>query len=481
MSILLKLKNKFIYYKPNYFYYKNQKKWTKFYKSKICKSFLNINMRRNYNSFYNLTFNKFIFRSLYSLNLNEYIYILNFYDMKNVNIKLLFSPFVFIKYNFAGYICILYLLIYFLFILCIFIFYKDFYNLLFFSKKIDKNIKFINTENVTSSFFMQNTIQILKSPKKDSNFFIKFLLNSYMKQKYLKNYLNNYYSIFIKRFDKNFNNSIILKTFHVFLMNSTLYINLKNRLGINNNTLLDISNNYLFTNFIYIYINKLKNNKELFNILNINTLPYKQENKTYYLFSNNFVYSSNMFYFFIFYWLFLIPLFFFEYILFRYYLKGHVTKKRKFIVFLKIFFDNFKIYIKLIKLFNDQVFYNKFKIKYAKNNINEYTFSKKKPLKRVYFFKWHRLNSLYLRMSPMGSYYYWYSRINKWHYWLCYYKYFFNSIYSSYYIKYFNFFFIFLCFIVYKYYFNNINKKQFKYTFFNFNKIKKIFNIVKFR
>ena len=121
-------------------------------------------------------------------------------------------------------------------------------------------------------------------------------------------------------------------------------------------------------------------------------------------------------------------------------------------LFLKIFLDNFKIYVKLVKLLGDQVFNNRFKSRYIKNNLGSYIYRKKKKLKIHQFFKWDRLLNLYIKMSSMGSYYYWFSHINKWHYYICYYKYFFNSIYKTFYIKYFILFYLILCFVIYKKY-----------------------------
>lgn len=78
-----------------------------------------------------------------------------------------------------------------------------------------------------------------------------------------------------------------------------------------------------------------------------------------------------------FYWIILIPYFFFEYILIKYHLKGHLRNKRKLIIFFKLFFDNFKIYIKLFKFVGDGI-YNKYKVRYPKNYYNTVTLRKKK-------------------------------------------------------------------------------------------------------
>jgi hypothetical protein len=159
-----------------------------------------------------------------------------------------------------------------------------------------------------------------------------------------------------------------------------------------------------------------------------------------------------------------------------------VLKKHKIFIYLKIFFDNFKIYAKIVKFLGDQTFYHKFKIRYIKNDLNWFMNRKKKKLKNNFFFRWDRLNSIYLRMSPLGSYYYWFSHINKWHYFICYYKYFFNTVYKSVYIKYFSIFYFLLCYLVYRrFYVYNSKLYNIKYKIFDIYKIRNLFNIIKFK
>jgi hypothetical protein len=473
INILFKIKNKIIYFKSNYFNFRNPRALNKArkYKTRISRTFLNVKTRRNYNSFYNLTFNSFFFKNLYKFNLNTYIYIWNNYDIK-LNIKLLFSPFIFLKYNFGNYILFLYWLIYLIFLIFIYIFYKQFFNLFFFSKKI-KQVN-VNTQYNWDLFIKKKVIKILKASTKEKALFYNYIFK--------KKYFKNYYFIFIDKFYKYFNESLYLKSFWAVLNDGRYYKNLKKYININNNVLLDISKQKLFINFAYIYNNKLLESKRFYNLFGFNFFIYKKENKKYYLSSNSYIYSNNMFYFFIFYWLFLIPLFFIEYILYRYHLRGHITKKYKLIILSKVFLDNFKNYVKLVKLLGDQVFHHKFKSRYVRNNLNSYLYRRKRKVRKNYFFKWDRLNRLYLRMSPLGSYYYWFSHINKWHYFICYYKYFFNSIYKSYYIKYFSFIYLLLCYIIYKRYCKYNNKLyNIKYKIFNFYKIKNLLNIIKLK
>lgn len=77
IDILFKIKNKMVYYKSNYFYFRRPRTLRKLrkYKTRLSRTFLNVRTRRHYNSFYNLTINSFFLKNLYSLNLNTYIYI----------------------------------------------------------------------------------------------------------------------------------------------------------------------------------------------------------------------------------------------------------------------------------------------------------------------------------------------------------------------------------------------------------------------
>ena len=471
-----------VYYKSNYYNYRQIQALGKLqkYKTKISKTFINVQTRRNYISFYNLTFNNFFFKNLYSFDLNTYIYIWNYYDIK-LNIKLLFSPFIFLKYNYGSYFLFICWLLYIIFLIFIFIFYKKFFNLFFFSKKINQINT--NTQYNWDLFRNKKAFKILNSRSaKEKALFYNYFLK--------KNNYKDYHFTFVDKFYKYFNSSakvintskiLRLKAFFIAFNNGgKFYVNLKKYININNNILLDIFKQKIFINFPYIYNNKLLNLKKLFNLFNFNFYIYKKENKIYNFSSNVYLYSNNILYFLFFYWLFLIPIFFIEYFLYRYHLRGHILKKRKLVVLLKVFLDNFKIYVKLVKLLGDQVFNHKLKSKYVRNNLNSYIYHKKRKLRKDYFFKWDRLNNLYLRMSPLGSYYYWFSRIDKWHYFICYYKYFFNSIYKSYYIKYFSFLYLFICFIFYKKIckFNN-NLYKIKYKKFNLYKLKSLLSYIK--
>jgi hypothetical protein len=476
VDILFKIKNKLIYYKSNYFYWRKPKNLNRMrnYKTRMSKSFINVRTRRNYNSFYNLTFNSFFLKNLYNFNLNMYIYLWNSYDLK-LDIKILFTPFIYIKYNIDDYLILFYWIVYLLFLLFIYIFYKKFFNLFFFSKKLKKMN--LNSQYNLDLFMKSDVMKILKLKYNNKNLFYKYIFKNHLK----KNFTENFFNIFINKYYKSFGNYLIYTAFKTSFFNSSFYIKFKDLFGINNNLLSDSSKSYLFVNLPYIFNNDLLKSNKLLNLFSLNFFSYKKENKKYNLFSNNYIYSNNIFYFLIFYWLFLVPLFFFEYIIYRYHLRGHVLKKRKLIILCKIFLDNFKLYIKLFKLLGEQTLYHKQKSKYIRNYLNTQLYRKKKKMRGL-FFKWERYNDLYLRMSPMGSYYYWFAHINKWHYFICYYKYFFNSIFKCYYIKYFNFIFLILLFFIFKKYKNNnFNLYKIKNNNFNLFKMKSLLNILKLK
>jgi len=110
-------------------------------------------------------------------------------------------------------------------------------------------------------------------------------------------------------------------------------------------------------------------------------------------------------------------------------------KKRRLVILLKIFLDNFKFYIKLNRFIGDLNSYFHKKMKIPRNYHSSILFRKKKRVKRGFFFKWDRFRSLYVKLSPLGTYYYWFARINKLTYYISFYKFFFNTIFKSFYLK----------------------------------------------
>ena len=227
------------------------------------------------------------------------------------------------------------------------------------------------------------TIKILKAAFSERVLFYNFIF----KKKFFKNYHITFTDKLYKQFNS-FNGSLYLKVFFASLNKAPFYKNFKKNINVNNSALLDVAKQRLFTNSPYIYSNKILKSKKFFNLFGYNSYIYTKENKKYQMSSNAYTYSNNMFYFFIFYWLLLIPLFFIEYVLYRFHLRGHILKKRKLVIFLKVFLDNFKVYIKMVKLLGEQDFYHKHKVKHVRNYLNNQIYRRKRKIKKVSkFFK----------------------------------------------------------------------------------------------
>jgi hypothetical protein len=135
-------------------------------------------------------------------------------------------------------------------------------------------------------------MEVLKLSKKSKSLYYNYIFK--------KKYFNNYYLFFIERINNNFNEKLYLKPFMAALLNNKHYKNLKKNISLNN-ILIDISKQKFFINFPLIYKNKLFKSKKLMGLFGFNFFIYKKENKKYHLSSNNYIYSNNIFYFFIFY------------------------------------------------------------------------------------------------------------------------------------------------------------------------------------
>lgn len=127
----------------------------------------------------------------------------------------------------------------------------------------------------------------------------------------------------------------------------------------------------------------------------------------------------------------------------RYHLKGHIRIKRRYFLLFKVFLNNFKFYVQLSKLIGLNNYYTSHRRKSPRNYHNGTRYKRKRKLKFGYFFKWDRFNNTLVRLSSLGNYFYWFSHINKWEYFLSYKKYFFNFSYKS------NYFYLIYIYIVY--------------------------------
>lgn len=209
--------------------------------------------------------------------------------------------------------------------------------------------------------------------------------------------------------------------------------------------------------FFYKYFDFLKN-------ITSEPINLKKEKKNYNFFFLDML-NENLLNFCIFYWFLIIPYFFFEYIMIRYHFRGHSRIKNRWFVLFKILLNKFKLYIKIFKIIGDKQ-YSGWKVKYPKNYIGINAKTKKK-LKIGYFLKFNRFVKLNVRVNTIGSYYYWFLKINRSEYILKSSKYFFNFSYKSNYF-YYVYIYIFMClWIKYKYI-----KEELKFKNFRFKNVK---------
>jgi len=96
-------------------------------------------------------------------------------------------------------------------------------------------------------------------------------------------------------------------------------------------------------------------------------------------------------------------------------MRGHIRLKRKYIILLKVFFDNFKLYVRIFKVIGNYGYFQ-YKRKIPKSYINSYAHKKKKRLRFGGYFKLDRYQQFFIRLLPMGNYYYWFKKINQYHY-----------------------------------------------------------------
>lgn len=98
-NIIFNIKNALVYFKPNYYNYKNQRHSKYIQKMKLHNIFLkNTITYRNIYSFTHLTYNITFFKNLYLSNIYNYIYFMNMY---NLNINNIFNTFFYtFKYNY---------------------------------------------------------------------------------------------------------------------------------------------------------------------------------------------------------------------------------------------------------------------------------------------------------------------------------------------------------------------------------------------
>lgn len=270
-----------------------------------------------------------------------------------------------------------------------------------------------------------NTLKILIFKKVILNNLIKnlsdfYLILSPLLKKKNKNLLSgiNLYKIFNYKI---FNSAIIRYTFDQFNDNKPYYnLNSNNLIFFKNEKMQKILN-YLknfnisyFKNFNEFYVNYY--------------FTIKKNKKEYSFYQYNFYLNYPIVFL---YWFLLIPYFFYAYILSRYHIGFLPVKRRKlYTLFKALICDNLKIFIYFNKYFNRKFIRKFFRSK--RPRMHDLAYFTRKRLKRSYIPKrhlWYRY--LYVRLSGLGDYYFWFARINFFKYKISYKNFFFNSIMNS--------------------------------------------------
>jgi hypothetical protein len=153
----------------------------------------------------------------------------------------------------------------------------------------------------------------------------------------------------------------------------------------------------------------------------------------------------------IFYWILLIPYFFLQYILIKYHLKWYTKTKRRIFYFFRTFLDNIRLFVKINKYLGRSFFKSIYKSKRWKDP--SHVFLNKKRIKRSHFsINNLRYRKLFYRLSPIGPYYYWFSKINIIEYLFSYKNFFLKTTIKSYYYNWwFILYILTIVYFIYKY------------------------------
>jgi len=135
--------------------------------------------------------------------------------------------------------------------------------------------------------------------------------------------------------------------------------------------------------------------------------------------------------------------------------------KRRIFYFFRTCLDNIRLFVKINKYLGRSFFKSIYKSKRWKDP--NHVFLSKKRSKRNHFSTNHiRYRKLYYRLSPIGSYYFWFSKINIVQYLFSYNNFFFKTILKSYYY----YWYIIIYFFTLIYLFNKYIKLKIKGKFF---------------
>ena len=147
--------------------------------------------------------------------------------------------------------------------------------------------------------------------------------------------------------------------------------------------------------------------------------------------------------------------FFVQYIILKYHLKLYIKTKRRIFYLVRTYLDNIRLYVKINKYLGRSFFKSIYRSKRWRDP-GFIFFSKKKPKKIHYSTNFIRYRKLYYRLSPIGAYYYWFSRINVIQYLFSYKNFFFKTIFKSYYFLWL----ILIYIIIICYFIRSLKKKK---------------------
>jgi hypothetical protein len=455
IKFLQNIKNKIIYFKSNYYYFKKQKLIRKRKRRIPLISLLSTNLKRNWFSLRNRSSNFFVFHNIYLLNIKS-IYLnkndINFYHFYLIITNTL--PFIKIKL-FKNDIYILFFF-YIMFFIIIFFINKKYFEVFFINKKynildLDLKLKMKKNNNIFNNYAILN---------KKNLYIYKFFLFKIKSSKNIN--LINFYNINKFVWFKhlyNLKKKLNFNTFDQFNKNKPIY---KSILCIINFININKLNNYM-TNYAKFFLIKKIPLITVFNdYLTFYNFYLKRENIK---FKYQKLTIDINFNYIIFYWVFLIPYFFLQYILIKYHLKWYTKTKRRLFYFFRTFLDNVRLFVKINKYLGRSFFKSIYKSKRWKDP--SHVFLSKKRTKRSHFSTNNlRYRKLFYRLSPIGSYYYWFSRINIIEYLFSYKNFFLKtSIKSFYYSWCFMLYILIIIYLIYKYINIYIYKKCNLFTF----------------
>ena len=455
IKFLQNIKNKVIFFKSNYFYFKKQKLIRRRKRRIPLISLLSTNLKRNWFFLKNRSSNFFVYHNIYLLNLKT-IFLIK-YDINLYNFFLIITntfPFIkkkLLKYNI--YICMVYV-IYIIFFIMIFFINKKYFKIFFINKKyhiLDFDFKIKINKN-------ENKFNFINNLNKKNLYIYKFFLFKSLRNLNLIKIFYNQKFIWFKKF-LNLKKFLNHNSFDQFNKNKPIYKSILFTITfININNLEKFINNYKK----FFIIKKMP----LINLFNDYLMFYRFNfKKEGFLFNYQKLTDNINFNYIIFYWMIIIPYFFFQYILIKYHLKLYIKTKRRIFYFFRTILDNIRLFVKINKYMGRSFFKSIYKSKRWKDPSHVFL-SKKRPKRSHFSTNNLRYRKLYYRLSPIGSYYFWFSKINLIQYLLSYKNFFFNTIIKSYY--YFWFIIIYLLILIYllNKHFNIIILKKFNLYFF---------------